>query len=263
MPRVAEHLSWGSQRGLSIQGALLALAFGMIGLVYGGFATMKMISPLRERDAAANLEPDDQGATCASRMMQIGTEVYDPNQISCVIPQSQGAIWGVHARWDDAKRFADREAKWIGPGALQQRPDGTEYCPDIMGTETLLYARTLTVPQAVRAKLELLVDEDGRVTVEHLESKRILLDKKTRDQRFTRSLTLPRGTVRILVEASDRDTSTAMLFSLRGNDKRPLALSGEAGWCIFRLDSPSGLPVLLDESARCHPCLGGLRSSPL
>lgn len=263
MPRVADHLSCRSQRGLSTQGALWTLAFGMIGLIYGGFAIMKMVPQSDEREVTFKAEASGASAECASRMMQVGTEVYDPRQTACVIPQNGPSIWAVHARWSGAKDFLDRDAKWFGPGSLQQRGDGTELCPELTGIETVLYARTVTIPRAERVKLEAFIDEEGRVTLEHLEQNRVLLDHKTHDKRFARSVTLPRGTIRILVEAADRDTSTGILFSLRGTDKRPLALSGETDWCIFRLDSPTAIPVLLEQSSRCHPCLGGTQTVPM
>jgi prepilin-type N-terminal cleavage/methylation domain-containing protein len=188
---------------------------------------------------------------------------YNPSQIDCTINvKNKNSIWKKNAGWvGRVNGFTDSLASFISPLATASKKGWGTYCPEVPGSEKLLYTTYLDVKDAGDYKVESIIDDSGSVRFwENGDpSKEIIVGG---NQLAPATINLRKKKYVIVIDATDHGkAATGAAFSIRnpsGTVVKRSEKNSNNETCIFRVSKSEDIATFVPKAASCRQCYGNL-----
>jgi Tfp pilus assembly protein PilV len=189
---------------------------------------------------------------------------YNPSQIDCTVNvKDQNNIWkkakGLWEKRVDA--FTDPFASFISPLATANTSGWGNYCPEVPGSEMLLYTTYLDVKDPGDYTVESIIDDKGSVRFweEGDPSREIIV---AGNKLSPTTINLLKKKYVIVVDATDHGkAATGAAFSIRnpsGNVVKRSENNSNNETCIFRVSKSEDIATFVPKAASCRQCYGNL-----
>jgi Tfp pilus assembly protein PilV len=188
---------------------------------------------------------------------------YNPSQVDCTINvKNSNSIWKNVPGWNAlVNKFTDSLASFISPLAASNKNGWGTHCPEVPGSEKLLYTTYLDVKDPGDFTVESIIDDFGSVRFwENGDPSREII--VTGNKLTPTTINLLRKKYVIVIDATDTGkVATGAAFSIRnplGTVVKRSEKNSNNETCIFRVSKSEDIATFIPKAASCRQCYGNL-----